>query len=160
MAYAPNGSEEHLGHSNRSALNLHLQAYESWLTDIERALKITGFDSLKIKLMPRKIDCLVLGQLYLHERYASFSFDKLHLEVNKLLKKVYKKNSEFPDNVTKMLERTKSLVKKSTKKEESAKRKKCISSNSNSKTRTSYDRIFKSSKRRDSMCQYCCGTNS
>lgn len=60
IATAHNSSEElAAGYANRSALLIHLKKYEDCNVDIERALKITTSDSLKVKLYCRQVECFV-----------------------------------------------------------------------------------------------------
>lgn len=60
ICYAPAASEEMaLGYANRSALLLHLKRYHGSIADIHRALSITNSPSLKVKLLCRKVDCLI-----------------------------------------------------------------------------------------------------
>ena len=61
IALAVSKSEElAAGYANRSALLMHLRKYDDSLRDIDRALKITSFDCLKVKLLCRKAKCSVL----------------------------------------------------------------------------------------------------
>ena len=59
IAYAPKDSEKlALAFGNRSALLLHALKLEESTQDIDRALSITNSNSLKIKLLCRKVECL------------------------------------------------------------------------------------------------------
>ena len=59
IAYAPMGSENlSLAFGNRSILLLHALKLEESIQDIDRALRITNSNSLKIKLLCRKVECL------------------------------------------------------------------------------------------------------
>lgn len=59
IAIASSRSEElAIAYGNRSAMLIHLWMYEDCIKDIDRAMKITKNDFLKIKLLCRKAKCL------------------------------------------------------------------------------------------------------
>ena len=59
IALASTDSEESaFGYGNRSFLMLHLKKYEESIKDIDRSVSITKSDSLKVKLLCRKMTCL------------------------------------------------------------------------------------------------------
>ena len=55
----PNTEALALAYGNRSAVLIHLLKYEPCMADIDRAVEITTNDSLKIKLLCRKVKCLI-----------------------------------------------------------------------------------------------------
>lgn len=63
IATAVKGSEElAAGYANRSTLLLHLRKYEECSTDVERALKLTDSEPLRVKLLCRMTECFVALQ--------------------------------------------------------------------------------------------------
>ncbi|XP_001608081.2 SET and MYND domain-containing protein 4 [Nasonia vitripennis] len=60
IAVAPRESEElALGFGSRSAFLLHWKRYQDCINDCDRALQITSISQLKLKLLHRKVLCLV-----------------------------------------------------------------------------------------------------
>lgn len=78
---APNGSEcLALGYGNRSAFLLHINKFEDCIKDIDRAVKITRSNELKVKLLCRKAECL--------KKLGSSEADVALQEANKHMDKV------------------------------------------------------------------------
>lgn len=80
---APNDSEElATAYGNRSAVLLHLQKYKESVQDVDRAMAITKVESLKVKLLCRKIDCLVALNLANEARETLLKAKELLVEIN------------------------------------------------------------------------------
>lgn len=71
VAFAPCDSEElALAYNNRAILLQHLRQYEQCIFDIDRALETTNSTNLRVKLLCRKVECLMLfenGHIYLDD---------------------------------------------------------------------------------------------
>lgn len=99
IAFAPNPTEElALAYGNRSALLLHLKNYRECITDVGRAISITKSNALKIKLLCRRVECLIAvgspkGQESLGE--AIDIFDRIS------------ENDQDRDNLAKLIEKCK-----------------------------------------------------
>ena len=113
ISYAPNGSEElAMGYSNRSMLLFHLQKYENCMVDIERALPVTKLNWLKVKLLVRKVECMVLGELYCHDEYRSLDVWKILNDAKCFLHKVDGVNIKMKDNLKRLVRNAEETVKK------------------------------------------------
>lgn len=60
VAAESNSEDLALAFANRSALLLRMKKYKDGVSDIDRALKISKSDSYKVKLLCRKIECLLI----------------------------------------------------------------------------------------------------
>ena len=87
VALAPSGSETlALAYGNRSAFLLHVGKFGESLQDIDKALRLTAMEGLKVKLLCRKAECL--------KAMGSGSFKGALTEAERCLEKISREHAK------------------------------------------------------------------